>query len=103
MQAAITAVRAMGEADLPAEAHTRRSIPEEYHRPRQGGPMMSQPTFNWKAPDRYVELLNFEMKVADVLQAEAYDLSEEGKVPIIKNWLGIEGLQLYPESHYCRK
>ena len=55
--------------------------------------MINQPAFNWKEPDRYVELLNFEMKVANVLQAEAYDLSEEGNVPIIKNWLGTEGLQ----------
>ena len=28
-----------------------------------------------------------------MLQAEVYDLSEEGKVPIKKNWSGREGLQ----------
>ena len=36
--------------------------------------MMSQSIFNWKASVRYVELLNFETEVANVLQAEAYDL-----------------------------
>ena len=68
-----------------------RSIPEEHCRPGQAGPMMGQLVLNWKAPDRYVELLNFEMEIANVLQAELYDLSEEGKVPIIKNWLCREG------------
>ena len=53
--------------------------------------MLSQPASNWEAPDRYVELLNFEMEVANVLQAKAYDL-EEDKVPGIKNWLVREGL-----------
>ena len=66
----------MGEADLLAELYTRRSIPEEHCRPRQAGPMMNQG-----------------MEVADVLQVESYNLSEEGKVPIIKNWVGREGLQ----------
>ena len=28
-----------------------------------------------------------------MFQAEAYDHREKGKVPIIKNWLGREGLQ----------
>ena len=60
--------------------------------------MMSQPSFNWKAHDRYVELLNFEMEVAIVLQAEVYDLSEERKEPVIKNCLGREGL-LFIYSH----
>ena len=53
--------------------------------------MMTQPAFNQKVPDRYVELLNFEMDVENVLPLEAYDPSEEGA--IIKNWLGREGVQ----------
>ena len=48
MQVAVTvAVRGKREADPPAKSHTRRSIPEEYHRPRQTG--LSQPAFDWKA------------------------------------------------------
>ena len=69
----------MREADLPAEQHTRRSILEECCRPRQARLKMSQPAFNWKVCDRYVELLNFEMEVENVLKAEAYDVSEEGR------------------------
>ena len=54
---------------------------------------MSQPVFNWKATDRYAELLNFEIYAANVLQSEVYGLREVGKVPIIKSWLSREGLQ----------
>ena len=39
----------------------------------------------WKASDRDVELLNFEMEVANMLQAKVYDLNGEEKVHIIKN------------------
>ena len=73
------AVRVIREADLPAKPYTRGSIPEEHQRPRQVRSMMSQPVFNQKVPDRYVELLNVEMEVVNVLQLEAYDHSEEGK------------------------
>ena len=86
------AVRAMREADPPSELHTRRSIQEEHHRPRKARPVMSHPASNWKVPDRYVELLNFEMELVNVLQAEAYELSGEGKVLIIENWVIREGL-----------
>ena len=54
---------------------------------------MSQPAFKPEVPDRHVELLNFEMEVANVLQVEMYVLDEEVKVPIIMNWLGRESLQ----------
>ena len=54
--------------------------------------MLNQPAFDWKVPDRYVELLNFEKEVVNVLHAKVYDLNDE-KVHIIKNWLGWEGLQ----------
>ena len=93
VQAATVAVRVMREADQPAELHIRRSISEKHCRPRQARPIMSQPVFSWKALDRYVELLNFEMEAANVLQAKVYDLSDEGKVPIIKIWFSREGLQ----------
>ena len=59
IQVATVAVRAMREEDPPAEPHTGRTIFKEQCRPRQAGPMMSQQAFNWKVPDKYVELLNF--------------------------------------------
>ena len=51
--------RSEEEADMNTEPHTRRNSLEEPHRPRQHGLMLSQPTFDRKVPDRYVELLNF--------------------------------------------
>ena len=42
IQAAMVAVRTMREADLTIEPHTRRSSPEEPHRPGQAGTMLSQ-------------------------------------------------------------
>ena len=83
----------MMEANLPAKPHTRRSSPEQPHRPRQAGPILSQQAFDWKAQERYVELLYFEIEVANVLQAKVYDLNDEEKVPIIRNWLDREALQ----------
>ena len=41
-----------------------------------------------------VELMNLKMEVSNILEIEVYELSEEGKVPLIKNWLGWEVLQL---------
>ena len=64
--ATAAAVRPMREADPSTEPHTRRRSSEEPHNPRQATLMLSQPAFNWKALDRYVELLNFEMEVTNV-------------------------------------
>ena len=44
--------------------------------------------------DRHVELLNFEIEVKNILETKAYDLTNKEKLPLIKNWLGWEGLQL---------
>ena len=52
-----------------------------------------KPVFNWDAQDRYVKLVNFEMEVTNILESKAYELSRT-KVPLIKNWLDWEGLQL---------
>ena len=66
-------------------------------------PMLSQPAFGRKAPDRYVELLNFEMEVLNIFQAKAFDLNDEEKLPFIKNWLGREGLQFIQTSTNTEK
>ena len=42
----------------------------------------------------YVILSNFEMEVTNIVKTKPYELTDEEKVPIIKNWLGKEGLQL---------
>ena len=42
----------------------------------------------------YSELLNFEMEVTKILETKSYDLTNEKKVLVIKNWIDREGLQL---------
>ena len=61
---------------------------------RHSGQVLVKPAFNWGAQDRYIELMNFEMEVSNILETKVYELSEEEKVPVIKNWLSIKGLQL---------
>ena len=85
IEAVMAAIRAMVEADPPTEPHTRRSSPEEPHRPRWAGTVLRQPAFNWKGPDRYVELLNFEMEIAKVLQTRVHDVSDKEHVPMVKD------------------
>ena len=41
-----------------------------------------------------MELLSFEKEVTYMLQTKTYEYNEEDKVPVIRNWLGREGLQL---------
>ena len=53
--------RAMVEAtrvvlQMMAEAQAQRT--QNATGPKLGGPTLKQPTFNWKAPDRYTELKN---------------------------------------------
>ena len=55
---------------------------------------MKQSSFNCNDQDKYVELFNSEMKVTNILLTKTYEVTEEEKVPIIKNGLGREGLQL---------
>ena len=59
-----------------------------------GGLALEKPSFNWSAQDRYVELLNFEMEVTNILKAKAYELTDEEKVLVMKNWLNWKGFQL---------
>ena len=61
---------------------------------RHGGSALKQQSFKWNASEDGVEVLNFKMEVTNILQMKMYELTEEEKVPIIKNWLGREGLQL---------
>ena len=55
-------------------------------------PILKQPTFSWRAEDKYEELQNFRLEVSNMLQN--YNLGQAEKVSVIKNWLGGEGLQL---------
>ena len=37
--------------------------------PRLGGPIMKQPTFNWKAKDKYNELKNVRQEVNNIFKS----------------------------------
>ena len=53
-------------------------------------PILKQPTFNWKAEDKYDKLLHFKLEVSNMLQN--YNLGQTERISVIKNWLGTEGL-----------
>ena len=82
----------MRDADQPAKPHTRRSSPVEPYKPRQAGPMLSQPAFDWKAPEMYLEPLKFGTEVPNILQLKVCDRKDEEKVPAIKTCSDREGL-----------
>ena len=67
----------------------------EPHQKRHGRLVLEMALFNWNVQGRYVKLLIFETK--------AYELSKEVKVPVIKNWLGQDDLQLIKCSQMKRK
>ena len=94
IQAAMAAVMVMMEVDAGPTSGTNAVSSGEACRHRHGVPALRQPSFNWNTPDDYVELLSFEMEVTNILQARTYKLTEDETVPIIRNWLGREGLQL---------
>ena len=56
------------------------------------GPILTQPTFNWRAGDKYDELQNFQVEASNMLQN--YNLGQREGVSVIKNWVDREGLQL---------
>ena len=47
--------------------------------------------------------MNIEMQVTNIPETKAYELTEEEKVPVIKNWLGWKGLQLLQTSTHEEK
>ena len=52
--------------------------------------MLEKLRFNWYAPDRYFELLiNPQLKVIDILETRAYEINDEERIPVAKNWLGM--------------
>ena len=70
--------------------------------PKRGGLALKQPTFNWKAENKYHELWNFKIEVKVFLMTNSCNIQYNEKVPIIFIWLGREGLQfmqvLYDEK-----
>ena len=59
--------------------------------PKLGGPAMKQPTFDWDAQDKYIELKTFRLEANNVLPT--YNTPQMDKLVLVKNWLGRKGLQ----------
>ena len=52
---------------------------------RHGRPVLDKLSFNWNAPDRYVELMKFEMDFKGILERKAFKLTDKEKDPVTKN------------------
>ena len=65
------------EGGRPTTQTTYQKKSTDHDKPKA---LLSQPALDWKSQERYVELLNFEMEVANVLQAKTYDLNH-GRCP----------------------
>ena len=69
--------------------------------------MLKQTILNWRSPDEYIELCNFEIKEKIIFLTNSYNMQDSKKVPNIINWLDHEGLRLVQafnntEKEKCR-
>ena len=71
----------------------------EPQRQRHGRLTTEKPSFNWNAQDMYVELLNFEMEVLNILGREAYVLTVDKKIPVARS----QRLAFYKGIHEWRE
>ena len=91
---ALTAARMLlWDADVALQL-SPTECQRERQRQRHGWLALEKPSFNWNAQNMYVELLNFEMEVMKSLETKADDLTFEERTPVIRTWLGQEGLHL---------
>ena len=93
MQAATVVMMAFRDTEMGSQPAT---IPNQWENQRQrnGGLQVEKPRFNLDMPDRHVELLHFQLDVMNILETRAYKIDDEQRTPVIKNWLGWEGLLL---------
>ena len=50
-----------------------------------GRPSLRKPVFNLGAKDKYIEQKHFEIKVMNIFLTKHHEITDEEKVPIIKN------------------
>ena len=84
IQASRVVVMVLKETDAGPRPGTRTVSLREAHRRRHGRSALKQPSFNWNATGKYIELLSFEMEVTNILQTKTYELNEEEKLPYHK-------------------
>ena len=54
--------------------------------------MLVKPRFNWDMTDRYVEMLNCQQEVMNMLETSTYKITDWERILVIKIWLGWESL-----------
>ena len=72
IQAATVAVT-MLRADAGAASGASMANEREAYKQRHGQPPLRQPSFDWNAPDKHVELLSFEVEVINILYTKMYE------------------------------
>ena len=92
IQTATVAAIALKKVDTEPTPDTSTANTGEVQRYRHDRPLLRQPTFNSKAPDRYIELF-FSMEVTAMLQTRAYKKNDEKEI-YHQKWLGRERLKL---------
>ena len=65
--------------------------------------ILEKQKFNFGAEDKHVELLNFKLDITNISEIRAYEISDEGKVLIIKKWLGQQGLLLIKKHSHKKE
>ena len=55
----------------------------ESQRQRHSRPVLENMAFNWGTQDMYIELINFEMEVSNILEAKVYELPEEEEASVM--------------------
>ena len=68
--AATAVVMILREVDAGLRSGASIANLREMHRERYGRSALKQPSSNWNVTDKYVELLNFEMEVTNILQTK---------------------------------
>ena len=53
--------------------------------PRMSGIALKQPTFDWKAQDKYNELHSFGIEVINIFQMNSSNIHESKQVPVLIN------------------
>ena len=87
IEATKVAIMAVREVEGPIESRPVHVVP------RKRWPALRQPTFDWKAQNKYKHLNNFKIEVRNIFMVRSYNKEESKTVPIIMDWLGHEGLR----------
>ena len=103
IQAATAVVIVLREVDVGTSSGTSTASLREARGQRHGGLGLKQPSVDTNVADRYVELLNFEMKVTNIPQAKTYELKEDEKVPILKKLVRQRGSPTHQNFHEAGK